>query len=212
MKKGRFVASNGNCISWYPAPKSLWRFCSVLYRTVCMKYQSQQTQYERHSRTVYAISYTAFFFISVSRQLRKRNFYQKTLGKSKILPVLGTASDLHKEHELRLGLSCSCVFDSCAQRQEIKKTRVKGRHSRATGSSKGKEFSRGNEWNISHFLLFLSSSTAKPLSFLQFLFEKSSDNPRICLNRAKINLKTSVLTGLLCTCAISNIVAFYSVS
>jgi hypothetical protein len=35
-------------------------------------------------------------------------FYQKkTQSKSKILPVLGTSSDLHKEHGIRLGLSCS---------------------------------------------------------------------------------------------------------
>jgi len=96
---------------------------------------------------------------------------------------------------------------------EIKKTRVKEHHSRATGSSKEKEFPRGNE--MKHFslsTLFLSSSTAKPLSFLHFRFEKSSDNPRICLNTAKIDLKTSVLTGLLGTCAISNIVASYSIS
>jgi hypothetical protein len=38
--------------------------------------------------------------------------------------------------------------------RKIKKTGVKERHSRVTGNGKEKEFSRGNERNISHFQLF----------------------------------------------------------
>jgi len=42
----------------------------------------------------------------------------------------------------------------CSKARNKKKTGVKEHHSRVTGKSKEKEFSRGNERNISHFQLF----------------------------------------------------------